>query len=59
MNTLDPRIELKDYLFGRIYTALQGDVVNWIMDKAEYGPLDKGDFTHLCQRHSKQLRSKH
>lgn len=36
MEILNPQIELKDYLFSRIYNDLQGDVVNWIVDKAEY-----------------------
>ena len=47
MEILDPKIKLKDYLFSRIYNALQGDVVNWILDKAEYISDDKDWREHV------------
>lgn len=47
MEILDPQIELKDYLFSRIYSALQGNVVNWIVDKAEYMTDDEDWREHV------------
>lgn len=47
MTTLNPQIKLKDYLFSRIYNALQGDVVNWIIDKAEYMTDDEDWREHV------------
>lgn len=47
MKILNPQIELKDYLFSRIYNALQGNVVNWIVDKAEYMTDDEDWREHV------------
>ena len=47
MTPLNPQIELKDYLFAKIYNALQGDVVNWILDKAEYMTEDEDWHEHV------------
>ena len=47
MTVLDPRISLKDYLFDKIYDALQGNVVNWILEKAEYMTDDEDWHEHV------------
>lgn len=47
MFSLNLQIELKDYLFRSIFNALQGNIVNLVVDKAEYMTDDEDWLEHV------------